>query len=86
MSSYFYERNTINPNNDFRRLRIDNPLDSFNQSDYSMNDYNNYNNNIFTNTFTYTQPKTQRFDDFVLDKKNKRFKNKYKASSIKKYI
>ena len=44
MNSYFYERNTINPNNDFRRLRIDNPFDSFNQSDYSMNNYSNYNN------------------------------------------
>ena len=37
MNSYFYERNTINPNNDFRRLRIDdNPFDSFNQSDYYL--------------------------------------------------
>ena len=83
MNSYFYERNTINPNNDFRRLRIDNPLDSFNQSDYSMNDYNNYNNNIFTNTFTYTQPKTQRFDDFVLDKKIRDLKTNIKPLPLK---
>jgi hypothetical protein len=83
MNSYFYERNTINPNNDFRRLRIDdNPFDSFNQSDYSINDYNNYN---FTNTFTYTQPKTQRFDDFVFDKKIRDLKTNIKPLPLKNF-
>ena len=83
MNSYFYERNTINPNNDFRRLRIDdNPFDSFNQSDYSINDYNNYN---FANTFTYTQPKTQRFDDFVFDKKIRDLKTNIKPLQIKNF-
>jgi len=83
MNSYFYERNTINPNNDFRRLRIDNPFDSFNQSDFSMSNYSNYNNNIFTNTFTNTQPKTQRFDDFVIDKKIRDLKTNIKPLPLK---
>lgn len=83
MSSYFYERNTINANNDFRRLRIDNPFDSFNQSDYGINNYNNYDNFNFTNTFTYTQPKTQRFDDFVIDKKIRDLKTNIKPLPLK---
>ena len=83
MNSYFYERNTINPNNDFRRLRIDNPFDSFEQSNYSMNDYNNYNNNSFSNTFTFTQPKAKRFDDFVLNKKIRDLKTNIKPLPLK---
>jgi len=83
MSSYFYERNTINVNNDFRRLRIDNPFDSFNQSDYSISDYNNYDKFNFTNTFTYTQPKSQRFDDFVIDKKIRDLKTNIKPLPLK---